>query len=57
MADSLKALDTIFESKSAFAVTILVGTSLLWLAFLVSRDTVSLKTVPDETRSNESVYY
>ena len=57
MADSLKALDTIFESKSAFAVTILVGTSLLWLAFLVSRDTVSLKTVTDETRSNESVYY
>ena len=57
MADSLKALDTIFESKSAFAVTILVGTSLLWLAFLVSRDTVSLKMVPDETRSNESVYY
>ena len=57
MADSLKALDTKIESKSTFAVTLLVGTSLLWVAFLVSRDTVSLKMVSDETRSNESVYY
>ena len=55
MTDSLKALDTKIENKLAFALTILVGTSLLCVAFLVSRDNISLKMVSDETRSNENV--
>ena len=55
MTDPLKALDTKIENKSAFALTILVGTSLLCVAFLVSRDNISLKMVSDETRSNENV--
>ena len=40
--------------KSAFALTIVAGTSLLCAAFFVSRDTISLKMVSDETRSNEN---
>ena len=55
MTDSLKTLDAKIENKSAFALTILVGTSLLCVAFLASRDTISLKMVSDETRSNENV--
>ena len=46
IADSLRALDTKIENKSASALTILVGTSLLCIA---------LKMVSDETRSNENV--
>ena len=48
MTDSLKALDTKIENKSAFALTILVGTSLLCVAFSVSRDNISFKMVSDE---------
>ena len=55
MTDSLKALDTENENKSAFALAILDGTSLLWVAFLLSRSTISLKMESDETRSNENV--
>ena len=33
MTDPLKALDAKIENKSAFALTILVGTSLLCVAF------------------------
>ena len=55
MTDSLKALDAKIENKSAFALTILVDTSLLCVAFLVSRETISLKMVSDETRSNNNV--
>ena len=55
MANSLKALDTKIENKSAFALIILVGASLLRVAFLVSRDNTYLKMVSDETRSNENV--
>ena len=55
MADSLKALDTKIESKLAFAFTILVGSSLLREAFLVSRDAIFFKMLPDETSSNEIV--
>ena len=55
MADSLKVLDTKMENKSAFALTILVGTSLLCVALLVSRDVISLKMVSNETRSNENI--
>ena len=55
MTDSLKALDTKIENKSAFALTILVGTSLLQVAFLVTRDTISLKMVSNKTRSNKNV--
>ena len=54
MTDSLKALGTKTENKSAFALTILVGTSLLWVPFLVSRD-ISLKMESDKTRSNQNV--
>ena len=55
MTDSLKALGAKIEDKLAFALTSLVGTSLLCVAFLVSRDNISLKMVSDETRSNENV--
>ena len=55
MTDSLKVLDTKIENKSAFALTILVGTSLLCVALLVSRDVISLKMVSNETRSNENI--
>ena len=55
MIDSLNALDTQIENKSEFALTILVGTSILCIPLLVSRDTISLKMVPNETRSNENV--
>ena len=34
----------------------MVGTSLLCVAFLVSRDTISLEIVSDETSSNENVF-
>ena len=51
MTDSLKALDTKIENKSVFALTILVGTSLL----CVATDNISLKMVSNETRSNENV--
>ena len=56
MTDSLKALDAKIEDKPAFALTILVSTSLLCVAFLVSRDNISLKMVSDETRSNENIF-
>ena len=52
MTDSLKALDTKIENKSVFALTILVGTSLL----CVATDNISLKMVSNETRSNENVF-
>ena len=55
MTDSLKALDTKIENKSTFALTILVSTSLLCVAYLVSGDNISLKMVLDETRSNKNV--
>ena len=55
MTDLLKALDTKFENRSALALTILVGTSLLCVDLLVSRDTISLKTVSGKTSSNENV--
>ena len=55
MTDSLKALHTKTENRSAFPLTIFVGTSLLCVAFLVSRDTISLKMVSDEARLNENV--
>ena len=55
MTDLLKTLDTKIENKSAFALAISVDTSLLCVAFLVSRDNISLKMVSDETRSNENV--
>ena len=51
MTDSLKALDTKIENKSVFALTILVGTSLL----CVATDNISFKMVSNETRSNENV--
>ena len=56
MTDSLKALSAKVEDKLAFALTSLVDTSLLCVAFLVSRDNISLKMVSNETRSNENVF-
>ena len=56
MTDSLKALGAKIEDKLAFALTSLVGTSLLCVAFSVSRDNISLKMVSNETRSNENVF-
>ena len=50
ISDSLKAFDIRIENKTAFALTILVGTSLLCVAFLVSRDMIFIKMVPNETR-------
>ena len=41
MADLLIALDTKIENRSAMALTILAGTSLLCVDLLVSRDTIS----------------
>ena len=55
MIDSLKELDAKTENKSAFTLTILVGTSLLYVALLISRDMISLKIVSNETRSNGNV--
>ena len=55
MTNSLKALNAKIENKSAFALTILVGTSILCIGFLGSRDTISLKMMLDETRSNENL--
>ena len=55
MTELLKSLDTKFETRSELALTILVDTSLLCVYLLVSRDTISLKMVPGETRSNENV--
>ena len=55
MADLLIALDTKIENRSAMALTILAGTSLLCVDLLVSRDTISWKTVSGETKSNENV--
>ena len=55
VTELFKALDTKFENRSELALTILVDTSLLCVYLLVSRDTVSLKMVPGETRSNENV--
>ena len=49
--------DTKSESRSALALTILDGTSLLCVDLLVSRDAISLKMVSGETRSNENVYH
>ena len=40
MMDSLEALDTKIEHKSAFALPILIGTSLLCVAFLVTRGNI-----------------
>ena len=56
MTDSLKASDTKIENKSAFALTILAGTSLLCVVFLVFRETIYLKMVSHETRSNENFF-
>ena len=50
MTDLLKVLDTKIENRSALALTILVGTSLLCVNLLVSRDMISLKMVSGETR-------
>ena len=55
VTELFKALDTKFENRSELALTILVDTSLLCVYLLVSRDTISLKMVPGETRSNENV--
>ena len=55
VTELLKALDTKFENRPELALTILVDTSLLCVYLLVSRDTVSLKMVPGEIRSNENV--
>ena len=55
--DSLKSLGTKIENKLAFALTIIVGTSLLYVAFKLSRDTVFLKMLPDETGSMKKFYY
>ena len=55
MTDLLKVLDTKIENRSALALTILVGTSLLCVDLLVSRDMISLKMVSGETRPNENV--
>ena len=52
MRDLLKALET--ENRSPLDLAILV--SLLCVDLLVSRDTISLKMVPGETRSNENVF-
>ena len=41
MTDLLKALDTKIENRSALTLPILVGTSLLCVDLLVSRDTKS----------------
>ena len=57
MTALLKALDTSIENGSALALTILVGTSFLCVDLLESRDSISLKIVSGETRSNENVYY
>ena len=54
MGDLLKALDTKIENRSALALTILVGTPLLCVDLLVSRDMISLKMVSGETSSNEN---
>ena len=51
MRDLLKALE--IENRSPLDLAILV--SLLCVDLLVSRDTISLKMVPGETRSNENV--
>lgn len=56
MADSLSALDTKFENESPFGLTILVGTSLLCVVLLVSRDTISLRMVSEETKSSKNVF-
>ena len=53
MADSLKSLDTKIENKSAFSLTMLVGTSLLRAAFPISRDSIFFKMMPDEKSSNK----
>ena len=50
-----KALDTKIENRSALALTIFVGSSLLCIDLLVSRDAIFLKMVSRETRSNENV--
>ena len=55
MTDLLKALDTKIENRSGLALTILVVISLLGVDLLVSRDTISLKMVSGEARSNENV--
>ena len=55
MRDSLKVSNTKIENKLAFPVTILVGVSLLCVAFLVSRDTTYLKMVSNEITANENV--
>ena len=55
MTDLLKELDTKTKSRSALSLTTLVGTSLLCVYLLVSRDTIPLKVVSGETRSNENV--
>ena len=57
MTELLKSLDTKFETRPELALTILVDTSLLCVYLLVSRDTISLKMVPGETRSNEMFYH
>ena len=50
----IKSMNTKIENRSALALTILVGTSFLCVDLLVSRDTISLKMVSGETRSNEN---
>ena len=55
MTDLLKPLDTKIENRSALPLIILVGTSFLCVDLLVSRDTISLKMVSGETKSNENV--
>ena len=42
-------------NKSVFTLTILAGASLLCVALLESWNTISLKIVPGETRSNEKM--
>ena len=55
VSDLLEALDTKIENRSALALTILVGTSLLCIDLLVSRDTICSKMLSGDTKSNENV--
>ena len=55
MTDLLKALDTKIENRSALSLTIWVGTLLLCVDLLISRDTIYLNRVPSEMKSNENV--
>ena len=55
MTELLKLFDTKIENRSALTLTIMVGTSSLYVDLLVSRDAISLEMVSSEMRSNENV--